>query len=347
MIECLKSRYRLSEFFYTDKDNETLSYLDNNHYDKIDLRFARQCGNKCTKTDCNFTFYMFYDLAYHQENLLTIRFHRRNFFYYAVPSRSSFHFWTKFFALVSFFGQASFLSVVLKMNELTKTYLRSKHKSSIIRITLWISLVSSFYIAYDKAQPIYKEFIDKSIFTYSFIQTPFKPIHFSLALCKRLTLTNLEKISLYELEQQSPSLSNLSVIPFKEKFINNIKELEFTTDHIQRTFYVGSKGNLEKCNSYDILIEEPRYRSLLSLTSLIVNLTEYRFMYLNQYNRTFTTKSLRLDYKSNIIKLEEEVLDCEVYNSPIVDSSNKTCDSRQNCIGKREREGFASFEFID
>lgn len=114
---------------------------------------------------------------------------------------------------------------------------------------------------------------------------------------------------------------------FKEKFNDKLTELNVTT--INRSFFAVKNKSLEHCFTFDVLIEEERWKSLLSLTSLVINLTNFDYIYLEQFNKSFTTKSLKLDQTTSIVKVDDQSLNCKNYIK-----KKDGCDSKDNCIGK-------------
>lgn len=323
--ECLKARHRVSEFFYSSLDNRTLKFSDNQDYAMLDAKYVAQCKETCSKTDCESIFFLFYGLEYTKGTSLKIRLAKTTFYFYSIEYISAFEFWTKFFGLMLMFTKVSFLSLILRLNHFVLVHLNVKHLISLSKITLWVGLLSGVYYGSHKGTQIYREFVEKSTFPYLFVQVPFVPAAFSHAVCKQIDSSGFEALSLFEIENRTPAFD--PTVIYKEKFNEDFQDLNFTTE---RVFFSASNVSLlEQCFTFDVFIDEPRYRSLLSLTALVVNVTDFKLMLFNQFNKSFTTRSLRLDYTSGLLGLELMNLDCLEYNQ-----TYKTCDTKQHCIGK-------------
>ena len=88
-----------------------------------------------------------------------------------------------------------------------------------------------------------------------------------------------------------------------------------------------------------------RFRSLLSLTNLIIKHEDFDLekldVHLEQFNKSFTTKSFKLKKQTKIFTFRQlKINECKNYDS----SGEGECDSQQNCIDQCYRTKFlASF----
>ena len=322
--ECLKRELRVSEFYYSELDNRTLKFRDNQKYESLRTDYVADCKEKCSKTDCFYTFFIFYGLRYNGGNSLKIRISTNNFYFASTEYISAFEFWLKFFGLLLLFTRISFLSLILRLNHFACSRLTKRHLISIAKIALWVGLFSGVYYGCDKCKLIYRDYLEKSTFPYLIVRTPFAPASFSHAVCKSTNSTPFKALSLFEIENRTATFDWTTI--YKAKFNLDFKDLRFTTE---RVFFSLRDNRLEQCFTFDIHIEEPRYRSLLSLTALVINSTDFKLMYFSEYNKSFTTESLRLEHDSSLMQEDQLSLDCKDYNQ-----AYEMCDAKQHCIGE-------------
>lgn len=175
LIECLKYEYRLSEFFYSENDNETLKINGDSNYEAIEDSRVNFCRSKCRYTDCEFTFYLFYNKHFHNDNAVIIQLDAKNFYFYAIEYWPLIDLVIKFLGILNLFTRVSFLSLILSLVHLVRTCLRNKILISILSILLWSSLVLGIFGCYYYSYYIYKQFISKNIDKFNIVETPFKP----------------------------------------------------------------------------------------------------------------------------------------------------------------------------
>lgn len=325
-MECIKFKHRLDYLFYSKKDEKGLQFVKNQDHNRTVLQNIEQCKFKCSTSDCMIYFYHFSSINYFQKNYVEIKLRNQMYKAKDIFLMDTGTFWRKFIGLISLFFRFSCLSFVSKLNFDLSFYLKHPFKRSIASIILWSSLCFSLFYGYDHAHSIYNLYINQDTYSFFFIDALFKPANFSLALCKKIALDPNKNLLMYK--EENRFFANESTI-FKQKFDKIEKKLNL---FLNRTFLRSSKETqkIEICFSFDIKIEEPRYRNILSLTSLIVNLTNFNFFYIGQYNKTLTTTSLKMKQCASIEYSEYRELNCLDYEK----SNYGDCDSQTNCIGK-------------
>lgn len=346
--ECFKYKQRFSEFYYSENDTLPIQFNRTEHYELLDSALSyhfKHCKDQCSKPTCSLKYFHFGGIIYNQkQNHVRIKIGEWLARFEALPDIETFRFWRKLLGFLSLFFKISILSLVLHANKLLRYKMQQpgrKKKSifSILLVLVWLFLVSSFLCGSFLATQIYHRFAAKNLTEYIYYEVPFVPVNFSIALCE--AISRPKSSSLIELKEPAKQFNASS-------FIVKFGIVEESLILLNKRFFYKSLGprKLEHCFSTDVHIKEPRYRSLLSLTNLLIK-PKRLTVYLEQFNRSFTTKSLKMKKNAKIRMYGESMLtECKDYQ---VLSEGK-CDSQKNCIDMcyneeflRNFSGFSSF----
>ena len=334
--ECIKYKQRLPQFFYTKNDIDPLDFKTGRNYDHLDLNRLEYCRTICLKPSCKGSYFNLESIKYDgNQTYIEFKIFVQTAPLKTIPSMGSFKYWRMSFGYISLIFRVSILSLVLKSYKLLPK-LEKKLAISIASIFLWIGFLACLLWIYNLGQIIYDDFTKKSCFTYAILDLPFSPFNFSLAICKTVNHSvQKHKDPLFELLKPGVIFKNSE--KFMIEFLNETKELDISN---KRFFYKSiNQQDSELCFSIDVSVEEHRYRSLLSSTSLVkeTKWLENEKIYLHEYNKSFTTTSFEL--KKNIeIKLMEghNTINCKNYTL----ESDGLCNSKQHCIDKCVNEKF-------
>lgn len=188
------------------------------------------------------------------------------------------------------------------MNQMIRLHFKKKYMISIASIILLLCLVLDINYGINTGKNIYHEYMHRnnsSIFLYNDIA--FQPVNFSIALCKELD-SKWINLSIDSMEKNVPNfnLVNLTKIKF-----NEIEEnYDFES---YRYFYKGFNGTIEKCLNFNINLKESRWKSLLSMTTLVIDTARNNIssIYFSALNKSIKNQSFRLTQAAKILKRED------------------------------------------
>lgn len=338
MQECLKSKQRLPEFFYTESDSDLLEFNSSGNYHLLDAKHVEHCRVQCRKEACDYRSFIFLELDYKAQDHVKIQISTTQASFEAIPLMDSYGFLRTFLSFITLFFRVSLLSLVLKANNAlfrlstghSKYRYERKLITSIARIFLWLLFICTLFYGSFLARMVYDKYKDKHLTSFFEASLPVVPVNFSIALCKKLD-TQTEGLNLLELAKSAKVFNTTE--NFFVTFGKNQDKLNFLNDRF--FFKSTNQSHLEHCFSTDVHIQEQRYKSLLSLSTLVVQTNvSFDSILLEQMNRTFTGKSFTLTRNREIVTLEKNSeSDCEDYHRNQTVGEER-CDSQQGCIEK-------------
>ena len=335
--ECLKIKNRLSEFFYTENDTDLLKFNKSGNHDLIDRNHFKMCRNKCQSGSCLFNSFSFITKFYmaKNNNHVEIKIDKRMFIFEAIPRMDEFTFWRRFLALFSLFFKISILSLILKLKDNLNKFLKNDTSALIIGIVLGLILIFCLYYLSHLGESIYNEFDKKALSSFLYLQIPFIPLNLSIAICKNINTDEYRNQSVFN--YLKPANIFNSTKSFKIRFAD--EEKEFNSLNSGKFFYKISENKLEHCFAINVFVQEQRYRSLMSFTTLIIKKEPaFDTIYVEQYNKSFTYHSFKLEYNSKIDSLDINYENnCSDYK---FNDNEKLCDSKLNCFDKCLNEEF-------
>lgn len=322
IMENLKRKYRLYAFFYTINDNETLDYKSKRT--SLDFEDVTKAISMC-KSECEELLFTFLEITKNDHEFFGIWMAKKKFNNIAIPTLSTTNFWIYFFVLIALFFKVSFLSLIFKIKNLIEVNLNKSIKRSVLTIVLLTGIALNFVLGYFQSTILFENYVNRTFVSYVYREIPFQPAEFSSAVCQILNLNNVENLSLFQIENQTSSfLSNED--KFLLLFDEEIKVQKFDF----KIFFKQTETQLQKCYQFEVRVEELRYRSLLSMTNLLINSTEFDLIYLGAFNRTMTTDDKYFDTLKNILRFEDYYsTDCTNYSI-----TKHHCDSQQNCVDR-------------
>lgn len=334
--ECLKSKHRLPEFFYTESDSDLLEFNTSGNYALLEPKDVEHCGEPCKRDACEYSSFIYMELDYRAQNHVKIQIETGQSIFEAIPFMDSRDFWLKFLGFITLFFKVSLLSLVLKANEILRRKLSVGFAEknliiSIVSVLLWLCLICSLFYGSFLARTTIQQYNDKNLTSFFDGSLPFVPINFSIALCKKLD-TNIANLSVWDLAKPAKAFNTTKsfVLTFGKE---QPERLNFLND---RFFYKSTnRSHLEHCFSTDVYIREQRYKSLLSLSTLNVRTNvSFDSILLEQINRSFTSKSFKLTRNLEFLALEQNSENnCEDYRLWRNRTSDEQwCDSKQSCL---------------
>lgn len=323
--EFVKRRHRLFSFFYTKADNETIVYVPGRI--PIDPQLVSQSKQRC-KVECHELLFTFLEIHYvvdpEEQDYFGIQISTRKFNSIATPLLSATDFWINFFALISLFFKVSLTSIIFRLKRLLDS---SENRMAIAMLTIlfWTTLILSFFFGYYQGACMYTNYyVNSTLQNFVYRVAPFEPAEFNAAVCRKVNLENLQNLSLFEIEKEASNFNLTIWLKFDEE-VTQIKTFVF------KMFLKKSvRQYLEQCFLVEVKIDELRYRSMLSMTSLVINSTSFSHIYLGTYGKRITPSSKLFSRLKNIARSEIiDVVNCRDYR-PHEDG----CDSQDNCIGE-------------
>ena len=336
--ECYKNRYRHSEFFYTDRDTDLLKFNKNENYDLIDENYFQMCKRQCPVA-CSFKYFIFQDKIFmpkgYSQNYVEIRLGKNALNFEAIPQMDSFTFWRKFLAFICLFFKISVLILILRSKKVLSNFLKNKSIISTLTIILWSFLIACFfYGSYLGRYIVYDGYNKTNVTSFIYLELPFEPAYFAIAICINSKLNRNSSLS----ELGQPAKSFNSSKNFLIKFDDDERELDTSNG---KFFFRISEENLETCFSIDVRVQEPRYRSSLSLTALIIKTKDsFDSVYIEQYNKSFTYHSFKLEENSTFGSIDENYENGEISCGNYGSTKDEKCNSKINCIDKCHNERF-------
>lgn len=306
-------------FFYTRVDNETIEYEQK--ITSIDWRFVKKSKERC-KAECDELLFTFLEATFDVNDHFCIWISRSKFNNVSTPLLSSTDFWINFFALICLYFKLSLMSIIFRLKK-ALLGLENQMAISMLTILFWITLILSFFFGYYQSAFMYSNYANNTLQSFVYRVAPFKPASFNAAVCKVVDLKNLKNLSLFEIENETANFSLSIWLKFDEEE-TQIKTFVF------KTFFRRTRKHLEQCLLFEVKIAELRYRSTLSMTSLLINGTGFSHVYLGAYKKKITPVATFFRRLEKLTRMESiDVIDCQDYRP-----HRHGCDSQNNCIGE-------------
>ena len=257
--ECLKYRYRFSEFFYSENDTDLIEFNKTEHYELLDSTYSHHfahCKGQCQKPSCTSRYFNFLGIIYKKQNMVVVNVRPNSVLFEAIPNMQPFEFWRKFLGFISLFFKTSLLSLVLKANKILRSKMQqddSKPIFSCLLVLVWVCLVSGLYYGSVRAKMIYDQYNKTDVTAYWFFEVPFVPGNFSVAICEAVKRNPKEPLSLAKLSTPAKRFNESN---FFVKF--GIIERNLILSRVQHFYRSLNQTNLEHCFATDVYIKEPR-----------------------------------------------------------------------------------------
>ena len=328
--ECLKQKHRSSLFLFSKKDRLKYSLNAFNDLDKLDKRLIKHCESRCLKQSCTAYYHNFFRIQYNNETFHELQISKKYYSSKSVSVSSNFEFFLQFFGFIGLTFGLNFTNLYFKIinclksssSKFNKIYTDFKLLFDLLKKLILISLyIVGFLISnYQIDQYFYHNRENRTVITMSI------PNDLTVSLCTNLPInrTDLQSMNFDEIDRQSFKYNDLAKHNPFFKFEDDVKEVKSKL----KTFFIGHKNGVYKCFTFDLHLEEYRYRQLLSKSLVIFEITNFQRVYITRYEKRFARDFKVLKPSSKLILIENKRLsDCKDYSIKKDD-----CDSRDNCI---------------
>lgn len=281
--DCFREKSRLARYFYNGNEtgkvqlDHNLEHVYDEEPDKSVLEHERSCFKRCEKNGCNFIYTFRKDFS--NEIRRTI--------YKAYPLIPSFYFWVQFIGLVlSFFGVSCF---ELAFRSAKKSFGKLGDKAILaFRVSLFLICLVVFLGLAAKVLCDYKTKVDKPVFREATIYLS-QPEPIGLVICIpvqeiladfRATGHHAYALDRNYAKYENRTFSDLEKATDEKDAFNRTVEgiyLQFQNKRFNVSWQLKPKvlfhasrefNYLSRCYQVEVVVEEPRYQSLLSISKL-------------------------------------------------------------------------------
>lgn len=345
--DCFREKSRLARYFYNGNETGRV-YLDHNlehvyddEPDKSVLEHEKNCFKRCENNGCNFVYTVRKDFS----NEI------RRTTYKAYPLIPAFYFWVQFVGLaLSFFGVSCF-ELAFKF---TKKSLGKLGKKALVawRVSLFLACLVLFLMLATKIICDYRSKLDKPVLREAtiFLSKP-EPIGLVLCIPVQEILADFRATGhhAYALDRNYAKYANRTFLELeretdeKDAFNRTVEGiyLQFQNKRFNVSWQLKPKvlfhasrefNYLSRCYQVDVMVEEPRYQSLLSISKLTLatrHAAFYLFLLPDGKDLSSTNNYLhdnQYDFLKQVVKNRPDLGRCLDYGKEF-----STCNNRLAC----------------
>ena len=348
--ECFKEKHQLSKYFYTANENVTI--LLNYEYNKTIKDEEYKCLSECKRGDCKLVLFVSTDSLNPKLSIF-----ESDFFI----SRSEF--WIQLFSLIGLIENISFYQLISKLFKFLKPKIKKIKKIKIRKIVikvkkperylhllkmviLFISISCFIYYFYGKIKNINTQINNPSkseAKTYLL-----EPEKINLVICainnkgnlfkyNNLHYINRTNMTLKEIEIATDSALNDTIGEIYLQFQK--KKIKTNWSRSSKVFFKKKLILLERCFQIEANPTEPKYRSLLATSKLVVEFktkkTNNYGLYLLPEEERFNSESHKHIFSDNFLKVVKKRANWIMHRKCAdYDKKYSDCNSKQNCIDR-------------
>ena len=345
--DCFREKSRLARYFYNGNESgrvqldHNLEHVYDEEPDKSVLEHERNCFKKCENNGCNFIYTFRKDFS--NEIRRTI--------YKAYPLIPRFYFWVQFVGLIlSFFGVSCY-ELIFKFAK--KSVFKLGNKAILaFRVSLFLVCLVLFFGLASKIICDYKTKLEKPVFREAtiFLSQP-EPIGLVICIPVQEILADFRATGhhAYALDRNYAKYANRTFLELekatdeKDAFNRTVEGiyLQFQNKRFNVSwqlkpkvlFYASREFNyLSRCYQIDVMVEEPRYQSLLSISKLTLATRHAAyFLFLLPDGKDLNSNVNYLhdnqyDFLKQVAKNRPELGHCVEYGQEYA-----TCNNRLTC----------------
>lgn len=337
--ECLKQHYRSSLFSYTKRDRLSYQLDSYNDLDQIEPDTVMRCERICPRSVCSVYYHTFFRVNYIDDDHMEIQLMPEIYKCQTVPGLSEFDFWAQTFGFISLTFGVNFFNLFQKILGRLKRYSATfrriqQERRAFFDLLEKLVLIALYAIGFAISNYHFFEYYHLNLRNTTVLSISGTANNLTLSLCLTLNFTKgLHNLTFAQIERESKKYNELAAWPvFKfeddEKPVKSDLKVFYLAYEKDRPLEGFSK--IFKCFTFDLFLDELRYRHLLSNTKLLLNITNFESIFVTEYGKLFagTYKHLHMNYKLRLIE-RRRLGNCKNY-----DLQTDGCDSQESC---RER----------